>query len=201
MSEERIVAKHLMIRAEIEADPWAKKFPAWMKGVVVLGYAANGWKAQTRGGEKLASGEWGEYLCLWSDGVIAEQVRTPPSPSLHREPIEADREAAANAVLAYREHKSNDWQGRIRRGECDDGVMVQAFTRHRLAFSTPAASEVEGWKLVPIEPTEAMLDASWKLTGESKEMRARVHDRYKRHYQAMLAATPPTEGYKGEGEA
>jgi hypothetical protein len=44
-----------------------------------------------------------------------------------------DREAAADAVGAYREQKNGDWQGRIRKGECDDGYMVQAFAAHRRA--------------------------------------------------------------------
>lgn len=36
------------------------------------------------------------------------------------------------------------------------------------------------------EPTEEMLDASWLLTGESEEMRSRTHNRYTRHYSAMI---------------
>jgi len=51
-----------------------------------------------------------------------------------------DRDAAADAVKAYRDSKNNDWQARIRRGECDDGYMVQAFARHRA--SAPDAEPV-----------------------------------------------------------
>lgn len=47
------------------------------------------------------------------------------------------------------------------------------------------------------EPTEGMLDGSWHQTGESKEMRARTHHHYRRHYQAMIDAalseTPTTD--------
>jgi len=62
-----------------------------------------------------------------------------PPPSLHREPIEADREAAAPffpsmGIIAPRE---------VRIGLADHTDLVQAFMRHRLAFSTPAASDAE----------------------------------------------------------
>jgi hypothetical protein len=50
-----------------------------------------------------------------------------------------------------------------------------------------------GWAVVPVEPTEAMLDASWKQTGESKEMRPRTHHHYARHYRAMLNAITQEE--------
>lgn len=52
-----------------------------------------------------------------------------------------------------------------------------------LRTQAPASDEV-----IPREPTEAMLDAAWHLTGESKEMRARVHHRYRRYWQAMFDA-------------
>lgn len=45
--------------------------------------------------------------------------------------LQADRERAADVVKSYRGTKNGDWQGRIRRGEVDDGEMVQAFVRHR----------------------------------------------------------------------
>jgi len=48
-------------------------------------------------------------------------------------PTQEDREAAANAAKAYRGQRNGDWQARIRRGECDDGELVQAFARHRFA--------------------------------------------------------------------
>lgn len=54
-----------------------------------------------------------------------------------------DRAAAADAVMAYRDRKNGDWQARIRRGECDDGYMVQAFARHReQALEKAAGDEV-----------------------------------------------------------
>lgn len=38
------------------------------------------------------------------------------------------------------------------------------------------------------DPSESMLDASWRAAGESKEMRARTHAHYKRHWAAMVDA-------------
>lgn len=57
-------------------------------------------------------------------------TRTPPPPPLHREPIEAD-------IVAASEVERASWLS-------NDHPTVQAFVRHRLAFSTPAASDAEG---------------------------------------------------------
>lgn len=38
------------------------------------------------------------------------------------------------------------------------------------------------------DPTPEMVDASWRLTGESKEMRSRTHIHYARHFTAMIDA-------------
>jgi hypothetical protein len=46
-----------------------------------------------------------------------------------------------------------------------------------------------GHKLVPVEPTEAMLRASWRQAGESEEMWPRYRARMARHYAAMLSAS------------
>ena len=54
------------------------------------------------------------------------------------EVTQADRDAAADAVKAYRDNKNGNWQARIRNGECDDGYIVQAFASHRLATRTDA---------------------------------------------------------------
>ena len=79
---------------------------------------------------------------------LVEELPAPQPPSLHREPIEADREAAADLIEAY-------WQGsgpqheqmrRLAQSYRDghtQGVWADAFMRHRLAFSTPAASDAE----------------------------------------------------------
>lgn len=55
------------------------------------------------------------FDAMWTDG-------TPP----RAEVSQTARDAAANVVMSYRDRKNGDWQARIRKGECDDGVMVQA---------------------------------------------------------------------------
>lgn len=54
--------------------------------------------------------------------------------------------------------------------------------------------EQSGLVSLPLEPTEAMLDAYWQQTGEPTLMRGRVHDRAKRHYSAMVQAALATQG-------
>lgn len=56
--------------------------------------------------------------------------------------IQADRDAAADVIKHYRGMKDNDWQGRCRRGETDDGFIVQAFARHRLASHSTHSDEL-----------------------------------------------------------
>jgi len=57
---------------------------------------------------------------------------------------QCDRDAAWNAIHAYRP-KDHLWKRRVASGEADDGAMVQAFARHRLAAlaSAPAGDGVE----------------------------------------------------------
>lgn len=62
---------------------------------------------------------------LWLEHGYTEPA--PPPPSQHREPIEAD-------IVAASEVERASWLS-------NDHPTVQAFVRHRLAFSTPAASE------------------------------------------------------------
>lgn len=59
---------------------------------------------------------------------------TPP-PSLHPEPIEADRRMAADLEAWERDDSKRE---RFMSGEFDDTFAVQAFMHHRVAFSTPA---------------------------------------------------------------
>ena len=77
------------------------------------------------------------------DWPVTNEASAPPPPSQHREPIEADREAAAE-VFAKQFGKEARGVFAIRTGEMDDHYLVQSFMRHRLAFSTPAASDAEG---------------------------------------------------------
>ncbi|SDJ25731.1 hypothetical protein SAMN05428983_0854 [Agrobacterium fabrum] len=61
--------------------------------------------------------------------------------------------------------------------------------RIRSALSAQV-QDVAGWQLVPVRPTEEMLDAYWGQTGESEAMRSRVQARAKMYYHVMLAAAP-----------
>jgi len=55
---------------------------------------------------------------------------------------------------------------------------------------SPPTNPAEGMAVVPVIPTEEMLDAYWDQTGESREMRARTHVSMRRYYAAMLAVAP-----------
>lgn len=76
-----------------------------------------------------------------------EIERLQQSPPLHREPIEADREAAEiafNRVLG--DAASFAEFGRPSYREGGVRTLADAFMRHRLAFSTPAASDAEAMR-------------------------------------------------------
>lgn len=73
---------------------------------------------------------------------------------------------------------------------CDLALKGLTITRPEASFASPA-----GWKLVPIEPTEAMLDAARLLDafpGESDEAEriTFLNDCARANYQAMLEAVP-----------
>lgn len=73
------------------------------------------------------------------------------------------------------------------RAQC--GGMQMEIDELRAAQTAPQP-EQSG---LPLEPTEAMLDAYWEQTGESVEMRTRVHSRARKLYAAMArAALSPT---------
>jgi hypothetical protein len=98
---------------------------------------------------------------------------------------QCDREAAADHLAALGQINA---QFRIRTGMADEHSLVQTLARHRLAAlaSAPAGDGVpNGWRLVPIEPDDAMLDAG------VLDVRAEVsyHD-VEGIWSAMLAAAP-----------
>jgi len=90
---------------------------------------------------------------------------------------QADREAAADAVKAYRGQKNNDWQARIRRSECDDGEMVQAFARHRHTAQSDALA-------VMVKAREALAG----LLTVAKHGSPNADDRVKQWVSAVFAA-------------
>ena len=84
------------------------------------------------------------------EAVTIWNTRTPPPPSLHREPIEADREADYTAAeIEFMQcllDRYSEGGGAI--PLVDDHRSFMAIVRkhypaHRLAFSTPAASDAE----------------------------------------------------------
>jgi len=84
----------------------------------------------------------------WTETPLG-RINPPATPNSGAEDgvTQGDRDAAADAVKAYRDQKNNNWQDRIRRGECDDGEMVQAFRRHRLTSANTASYQqrVDEW--------------------------------------------------------
>ena len=55
----------------------------------------------------------------------------------------------------------------------------------------------EGWKLVPVEPTQAMVEAAFDALPNSQ-----LEGRIRTHYRAMLDAAPtPTPPVQQDGEA
>lgn len=91
---------------------------------------------------------------------------------------------------------------RVRRHHPNGGYDPDNFKDHAslakadaiLALRSNPQPGSEGWKLVPVQPTEAMLHAGWLATGESYAMQMRTERLLAGHYRAMLAAspTPPT---------
>jgi|GEM_PF-5802619 len=146
--------------------------------------------------------------------IAAWNTRTP---SLHREPIEADREAA-NAIRRAMydgdwgiDADAHDWRA--------DHPLLQFIAAHRLAFSTPAASDAEGmretfnylckWverglfdkhhtaeealKCIAYHPGMPWMEGRWDVDHKPYAV-----EFYKAFPKA--AATPSTEGRKGEDQ-
>lgn len=156
-----------------------------------------------------------DYVCRALDAPkIEAALAAGPPPSQHREPIEADREAAADFVK-WQQKATEEWQRTdggaiqffadgfsrgIRQGIWDDHPVVQAFMRHRLAFSTPAASDAAQMREACAKVAEAELMLSYDgydLTGFHGE-NTRCRAIAKAIRALPLPATPSTEGRKGE---
>lgn len=94
-----------------------------------------------------------------------------------------DRDAAADLYLDYNgsdgpHAKTN--AAKIRSGVWSGHSFVQAFARHRVAASRTVEG---GWKLVPIEPTEAMQQAALSLLSSILVSPAKI-------WSTMLSASP-----------
>lgn len=97
---------------------------------------------------------------------------------------QADRQAASDAVMAYRGQKNGNWQARIRNGECDDGYMVQAFARHRQ--SAVQAALADDSEMLTI----AWMDGSHRSTKAHREAIAGLRDAISLYELALTTAFP-----------
>lgn len=72
---------------------------------------------------------------------------------------------------------------------CEEDVefVAPAFEAVRAALAGNSPVVPDGWQLVPLEPTESMLDAAYSYP-------ASTEDRMRKQYVAMLAAAPQREG-------
>ncbi len=120
---------------------------------------------------------------LYQEGYLMTDTTDQQAVTVAQE----DREAAALLVpLCF--GASKQWQENVRAGFYDDGEIVQAFARHRLASVSSASAE--GFVLVPREPTVAMIEAARGMFPAPA-------------YRAMLAASPepvPATNQAGEVE-
>ena len=87
------------------------------------------------------------------DWPVTNEASAPPPPSQHREPIEADREAGELVAIQADYVAASELMGRLEdagmafsMGQKEWRTMVNTFRNHRLAFSTPAASDAEGYE-------------------------------------------------------
>lgn len=72
-------------------------------------------------------------------------------------------------------------------GETPTLCTIGDLRNARAALAVEANVKVD-FVMVPVEPTEAILDAFWHQAGESKEMRSRVHARARHYWRAMIEA-------------
>lgn len=73
---------------------------------------------------------------------------------------------------------------------CGDGVRHLKQGQQLYTHPAPTAQDskgLEGWKLVPIDPTDEMIDAAHEITGPVGEGFGSDHAD---HYRAMLSAAP-----------
>jgi hypothetical protein len=115
------------------------------------------------------------------DAALEATATLPPEPAAVPESV---MEPCVQAFDAY-----ND--GFM---DADEALCLMATALQIVA----AAPKPEGWKLVPVEPTEAMCAAAGRaLDGQNLTKmgrKARAHYKAAVRYRAMLAAAPKPEG-------
>lgn len=112
------------------------------------------------------------------------------------------REGDGMGLMVYSE-KAVDANASV--GEYDEirDLLEQHVAPALSRLASVSSARAEGFVVVPREPTEAMLDAYWRQTGESTEMRTRTHAYMRRYWSAMLAVFPepvPATNQAGEVE-
>lgn len=132
--------------------------------------------------EQIGGRERLEKIASWSDVYGRDaSVMLPAS----------EAEAMASALLAVLDAQeipvafyANDAYYYTESAALKDGAeeVMPLYT------TPPAASVPDGWKLVPIEATPDMLDASWKLHGIC----------HPSAYRTMIAAAPKPGGVDGD---
>lgn len=153
-----------------------------------------------------------------ADAAPAEEAREPVAwfafgDSNGPVPLELygwDEKACKNAVLTYA--RAGNYKGTV-----EGYLMQQGWTLRPVYLASHAVASVdegarEGWKLVPLEPTQSMVDAADDLYEEEREHFTETRTPGETfhgpvaaaYYRAMLAAAPSassTDAPTGGGQA
>ena len=104
---------------------------------------------------------------------------------------ESSRSKTIEVMARAMQEKPTSWVTPTPWGMLCETVRVEWRKKAEAALTAYESHlQAEGMAVVPVIPTEEMLDAYWDQTGESREMRARTHVSMRRYYAAMLAVAP-----------
>jgi len=133
-------------------------------------------RASPGAAEAMAQALW-DKACIGREGYCSSDLKDAALSAI-AEAFRLSEHAARSVTLPERYQWS---AGNVEKFEFGRDTAADAI----LALTQASAAKVpEGWKLVPIEPTEAMVDATARILGEDEyQMAAAV-------WSAMLAATP-----------
>jgi hypothetical protein len=136
------------------------------------------------------------------NNLLTLDQATPIHAAFHID-YEGERRCRTRPVFISRERVIDDKWVDMSRTDVPYAAVVWAKQDERACIDGRCAGAApEGWKLVPVEPTEAMLQAaSAKWHGMGPKVMARHIRWLTADYKAMLAAAPtPTNSEKEEGE-
>ena len=118
---------------------------------------------------------------LWKQALSEQTVGSDVPETFRRLAIENERECAEAVGVTASLPGTNNGYTFVAFNGSDVPVGTKLFT------FPPAAQVPEGWKLVPIEPTDKMVTAGYsEVTVEIENSSRDIKD----VYQAMLAAAP-----------